>query len=112
MLEIKEIYSILSQYRKYRFIIFIDFVVFLNFIHYFIIFYCLLRIIIYILPTLVLLFFTKPERNFNLLVFIFFVYFISLFLGTHITNIYPYIILLPIMLLINSYAFKNIKGGR
>ena len=75
-------------------------------------FYCLLRIIIYILPTLVLLFFTKPERNFNLLVFIFFVYFISLFLGTPITNIYPYIILLPIMLLINSYAFKNIKGER
>ena len=75
-------------------------------------FYCLLRIIIYILPTLLLLFFTKPERNFNLLVFIFFVYFISLLLGTPITNIYPYIILLPIMLLINSYAFKNIKGGR
>ena len=75
-------------------------------------FYCLLRIIIYILPTLVLLFFTKPERNFNLLVFIFFVYFISLLLGTPITNIYPYIILLPIMLLINSYAFKNIKGER
>ena len=75
-------------------------------------FYCLLRIIIYILPTLVLLFFTKPERNFNLLVFIFFVYFISLFLGAPITNIYPYIILLPIMLLINSYAFKNIKGER
>ena len=75
-------------------------------------FYCLLRIIIYILPTLLLLFFTKPERNFNLLVFIFFVYFISLLLGTPITNIYPYIILLPIMLLINSYAFKNIKGER
>ena len=75
-------------------------------------FYCLLRIIIYILPTLVLLFFTKPERNFNLLVFIFFVYFISLLLGAPITNIYPYIILLPIMLLINSYAFKNIKGER
>ena len=75
-------------------------------------FYCLLRIIIYILPTLVLLFFTKPERNFNLLVFIFFVYFISLLLGVPITNIYPYIVLLPIMLLINSYAFKNIKGGR
>ena len=74
-------------------------------------FYCLLRIIIYILPTLVLLFFTKSERNLNLLVFIFFVYFISLFLGTPITNIYPYIILLPIMLLINSYAFKNIKGN-
>ena len=75
-------------------------------------FYCLSRIIIYILPTLLLLFFTKPERNFNLLVFIFFVYFISLLLGTPITNIYPYIILLPIMLLINSYAFKNIKGER
>ena len=75
-------------------------------------FYCLLRIIIYILPTLLLLIFTKPERNFNLLVFIFFVYFISLLLGTPITNIYPYIILLPIMLLINSYAFKNIKGER
>ena len=75
-------------------------------------FYNILRIIIYILPTLVLLFFIKRERNFNLLVFIFFVYFISLFLGTPITNIYPYIILLPIMLLINSYAFKNIKGER
>ena len=74
-------------------------------------FYSILRIIIYILPTLLLLFFIKRERNFNLLVFIFFVYFISLFLGTPITNIYPYIILLPIMLLINSYAFRNIKGN-
>ena len=75
-------------------------------------FYCILRIIIYILPTLLLLFFIKRERNCNLLIFIFFVYIITLLLGTPITNIYPYIILLPIMLLINSYAFKNIKGGR
>ena len=57
-------------------------------------FYCLLRIIIYILPTLLLLFF---------------IYFIALLFGTPLTNNYPYMILLPIMLLINSYAFRNIK---
>ena len=75
-------------------------------------FYSILRIIIYILPTLLLLFFIKRERNCNLLIFIFFIYFITLLFGVPLTNIYPYIILLPIMLLINSYAFKNIKGER
>ena len=72
-------------------------------------FYSILRIIIYILPTILLLFCTKPERNLNLLIFIFFIYFIALLFGTQLINIYAYIILLPMMLLINSYAFRNIK---
>ena len=72
-------------------------------------FYSVLRIIIYILPTILLLFCTKPERNLNLLIFIFFIYFIALLFGTPLTNNYPYMILLPMMLLINSYAFRNIK---
>jgi len=74
-------------------------------------FYSLLKIIIYVLPTLLLLFFTKTEKNLKLLVFIFFVYFASLFFGIPITNLYAYITLSPLMLLINSYAFKKIKGN-
>ena len=74
-------------------------------------FYSVLRIIIYILPTILLLFCTKFERNLNLLIFIFFIYFIALLFGTPLTNNYPYMILLPMMLLINSYAFRNIKGN-
>ena len=74
-------------------------------------FYSVLRIIIYILPTILLLFFIKPERNCNILIFIFFIYFIALLFGTPLANNYPYMILLPMMLLINSYAFRNIKGN-
>ena len=74
-------------------------------------FYSILRIIIYILPTLLLLFFIKRERNCNILIFIFFIYFVALLFGTPLTNNYAYMILLPMMLLINSYAFRNIKGN-
>ena len=70
-------------------------------------FYSLLRIFIYLLPTLILLFYSKLDKNLKIFLFILSLYICSLLLGTQITNIFPFIILLPTLLAINSFLVYN-----
>lgn len=69
--------------------------------------YSLLRILILVMPFLLLLFFAEKDRNFTIILCIFFIYFCALLFGTIIPNLYPYIILAPLMLILNSYSFKK-----
>ena len=69
--------------------------------------YSLLRILILLMPFLLLLFFAEKDRNFTIILCIFFIYFCALLFGTLIPNLYPYIILAPLMLVLNSYSFKK-----
>ena len=70
-------------------------------------FYSLLLIFIYLFPTLILLFYSKLDKNLKIFLFILFLYIVSLLGGTIITNIFPFIILLPTLLAINSFLFYN-----
>ena len=70
-------------------------------------FYSLLLIFIYLFPTLILLFYSKLDKNLKIFLFILFLYIVSLLGGTIITNIFPFIILLPTLLAINSFLIYN-----
>ena len=70
-------------------------------------FYSLLLIFIYLFPTLILLFYSKFDKNLKIFLFILFLYIVSLLGGTIITNIFPFIILLPTLLAINSFLVYN-----
>ena len=70
-------------------------------------FYSLLLIFIYLFPTLILLFYSKFDKNLKIFLFILFLYIVSLLGGTIITNIFPFIILLPTLLAINSFLIYD-----
>ena len=55
-------------------------------------FYSLLRIFLYLLPMIVLLFYTKFTKNLKIFLLILSLYSCSLFLGTLVTNLFPFII--------------------
>ena len=70
-------------------------------------FYSLFLIFIYLFPTLILLIYSKIDKNLKIFLLILFLYLCSLLFGTLITNFFPFIILLPILLAINSFLIYN-----